>query len=330
MSEQKRVFSGIQPTGGVPHVGNYVGALRNWVDMQAEYDAIYCVVDLHSMTIPYDPNELVKARIDTAKMLLALGIDPERSLFYYQSDVPQHSELAWILGTITGIGQLERMTQFKDKVARHGKAGQNLGLLSYPVLMAADILIHKAHAVPVGDDQAQHLEVTRDLAERFNIRFGDEFPIPERITPEIGARVMSLTDPTAKMSGSDENPRSKIQLDDSPDQILKKVKSAVTDSGTEIIYDPESKAGISNLLELYSFFSGKDVESLAQEHSTDGYGVFKIAVAESIVEGLRPVRERFEELNDADVVEVMRRGGEMARDRAEAEMKSVRERVGIG
>lgn len=330
MTDRKRVFSGIQPTGGVPHVGNYVGALRNWVDMQAEYETIYCVVDLHSMTVPYDPSELMRARIDTAKMLLAVGIDPERSLFYYQSDVPQHSELAWILGTITGIGQMERMTQFKEKVARFGRAGQNLGLLSYPVLMAADILIHKVHAVPVGDDQSQHLEVTRDIAERFNARFGDEFPIPERITPKIGARVMSLTDPTAKMSGSDENPRSKIQLDDTPEQVMKKVKAAVTDSGAEVVYDREKKAGISNLLELYSFFSGRNIESLAEEHRVGGYGGFKTAVAESIIEGLRPIRDRFESVSDQAVVDLMQRGGVEAGERAEIEMKSVREKVGIG
>lgn len=330
MTAKKRVFSGIQPTGGVPHIGNYVGALRNWVDMQADYETIYCVVDLHSMTVPYEPAELSRARIDTAKMLLALGIDPHRSLFYFQSDAPQHAELAWILGTMTGIGQLERMTQYKDKVARHGKASQNLGLLSYPVLMAADILIHKVHAVPVGDDQAQHLEVTRDIAERFNQRFGEEFPVPDRITPKIGARVMSLTDPMSKMSGSDENPRSKILLDDPPEQVIKKVKAAVTDSGSEVSYDPEGKPGISNLLELQSFFTGRAIGDLVSEYGGGGYGGFKVAVGEAIAEGLRPVRERFGSLSDLEVIDVMQRGGEVARERAEAEMRSVRQRIGIG
>ncbi len=184
MTDSKRVFSGIQPTGEL-HLGNYVGALKNWVDMQETYETIYCVVDLHAMTLPYDRDQFKLARLETARMLMAVGVDPQRSLLYFQSDVPQHSELSWILGTMAGLGQLERMTQFKEKADR---AGQNLGILSYPVLQAADILIHKVHAVPVGDDQAQHLELTRDLAQRFNARFGEVFPIPERITPEIGAR----------------------------------------------------------------------------------------------------------------------------------------------
>ena len=214
------MFSGMQPTGE-PHLGNLVGALRNWVRMQDDYDTIYCVVDLHAMTTPYNPSDLARDRHELARMILASGVDPERSLLYYQSEVPQHVELAWILGTIAGLGQLERMTQFKEKADR---SGQNLGILAYPVLQAADILIHKVHAVPVGDDQAQHLELTRDLADRFNARFGEEFPVPERITPEIGARVMSLTDPTAKMSKSDPSPKSRILLNDRPDEIMKKVR----------------------------------------------------------------------------------------------------------
>ena len=202
MTGRKRVFSGAQPTGE-PHIGNLIGALNNWVAMQQDYDTIYCVVDLHAMTVPYAPADLERERRDLAKMILAVGVDPKRSLFYYQSDVPQHVELTWVLTTIAGIGQLERMTQYKEKA---DKAGQYFGLLAYPVLMAADILVHKAHAVPVGDDQTQHLELTRDLAVRFNSRFGELFPLPERITPEVGARVMSLTDPLAKMSKSEPSP----------------------------------------------------------------------------------------------------------------------------
>jgi tryptophanyl-tRNA synthetase len=326
MTTKKRVFSGIQPTGGLPHVGNYVGALHNWVAMQENYESIYCVVDLHSMTVPYDTEEFRRARIDTAKMLIAVGIDPQRSLLYYQSDVPQHVELAWILSTLTGLGQLERMTQFKEK---SDKAGQNLGLLAYPVLMAADILVHKVHAVPVGDDQAQHLELTRDLAERFNHRFGDEFPIPDRITPKIGARVMSLTDPTAKMSGSDASVKSRILLDDPADVIIGKVKSAVTDAGTEVAYDPVAKPGISNLLELLSFFTGRSIDDLVEEHGNGGYGPFKIAVGETIAGALAPIRERFGQLDDADVAAIMEKGGLEARDRAETEMSSVRDKVGL-
>ena len=322
----KTVFSGIQPTGGLPHIGNYVGALRNWVAMQEDYDAIYCVVDLHSMTVPYDPPALHRTRIDTAKTLLAVGVDPSRSLLYYQSQVPQHVELAWILSNITGLGQLERMTQFKEKADR---AGQNLGLLAYPVLMAADIMVHKAHAVPVGDDQTQHLELTRDIAERFNSRFGEEFPLPERITPEIGARVMSLTDPTAKMSGSDPSPRSRILLNESPDSILKKVKSAVTDTGTTVSYDPAEKPGVSNLVELMSIFTGRTIDEIVTEYGESGYGTFKIAVGEAIAEALRPIRERFESIEDGDVSRIMTDGAAAASDRAEKEMVTVREKTGL-
>ncbi len=326
MTEKRRVFSGIQPTGDLPHVGNYAGALHNWVRMQADYETIYCVVDLHSMTVPFDPQRFRRTRIDYAKILVAVGIDPDRSLLYYQADVPQHVELAWILSTITGLGQVERMIQFKEKSDR---AGQNLGLLSYPVLMAADILIHKVHAVPVGDDQTQHLELTRDLAERFNARFGEVFPIPERITPKLGARVMSLTDPGSKMSGSDDSPKSRILLVDSPDTIMKKVRAAVTDAGSEVAYDPAGKPGISNLLELLSFFGGRSIDELVGEYGSAGYGPFKVAAAEAIAEGLRPIRERFEELEDGDVVAIMTSGGARARERTEHEMTTVREAVGL-
>jgi tryptophanyl-tRNA synthetase len=260
-------------------------------------------------------------------MLLAVGVDPGRSLLYYQSEVPQHVELCWILGTLAGLGQLERMTQFKEKADR---AKQNLGIFAYPVLQAADILVHKAHAVPVGDDQSQHLELTRDLAQRFNSRFGEEFPLPETITPEIGARVMSLTDPTAKMSKSDPSPRSRILLKDTPDEISKKVRGAVTDPGSEIVYDRVAKPGISNLLELFSVFSGRPIADLVSEFGSGGYGRFKEAVAEAIAEGLAPIRERYHQLDDADVSEVMARGAATARDRAETSMKTVREKVGIG
>ncbi len=325
MTSRKRVFSGIQPTGDF-HVGSYTGALKNWVSMQDEYETIYCVVDLHAMTIPYEAADLRAARLETAKMLLAVGIDPDRSLLYYQSEVPQHVELAWILGTLAGLGQLERMTQFKEKADR---AKQNLGIFAYPVLQAADILVHKAHAVPVGDDQAQHLELTRDLAQKFNSRFGEEFPLPETITPEIGARVMSLTDPTSKMSKSDPSPRSRILLKDSPDEIMKKVKSAVTDTGTEVVFDWETKPGISNLLELFTVFSGRPIADLAVEYGSAGYGTFKIAAAEAIAEGLAPLRSAYEALDDGEVEKAMARGSAEARDRAEAEMQSVWEKVGV-
>jgi tryptophanyl-tRNA synthetase len=324
---RKRVFSGIQPTGnGHLHIGNLVGALRNWVAMQDDYECIYCVVDLHAMTVPYDPDTFRQARINTAKSLLAVGIDPSRSLLYYQSQVPQHAELSWILSTITSIGQLERMTQYKEK---QDKAGQNLGLLAYPVLMAADILLHKVHYVPVGDDQTQHLELTRDLVERFNSRFGEEFPLPERITPEIGARVMSLQDPTSKMSKSDPNPASYILLVDEPDVIRRKVRSAVTDSERYVAYDWEKKPGISNLLELMAFFTGRSIDDLVETYHDSGYAAFKDAVAEAIVEGLTPIRQTFKALDDDEVARVLQKGALDARQRAEQEMISVRKKVGL-
>ncbi|MGH8873575.1 MAG: tryptophan--tRNA ligase, partial [Acidimicrobiia bacterium] len=317
--EPKRVFSGIQPTGDF-HVGSYVGALTNWVALQDEYDqTIYCVVDLHAMTIPYEAADLRMGRLESAKMLLAVGVDPERSLLYYQSEVPQHVELAWILGTLAGLGQLERMTQFKEKADR---ARQNLGIFAYPVLQAADILVHKVHAVPVGDDQAQHLELTRDLAQRFNARFGEEFPLPETIIPEIGARIMSLTDPYVKMSKSDPSPRSRILLKDTPDQIMRKVKAAVTDTGTDVAHDWETKPGITNLLELFSVFADRPIPELVAEYAHAGYGAFKIAVAEAIAEGLAPIRAAYETLDDAEVERIMARGAAVARDRAETEMKT--------
>lgn len=326
MTDRKRVFSGVQPTGNV-HVGNYIGAFQNWVRMQADYETIYCVVDLHAMTIPYDASDFERQRLDMAKMVIASGVDPDKSLIYFQSHVPHHAELAWILGTITGIGQLERMTQYKEKSDR---AGQNLGLLSYPVLMAADIVLHHVHAVPVGDDQTQHLELTRDLVERFNSRFGDEFPLPERITPKIGARVMSLQDPTAKMSKSDPNPASRILLIDTDDAIRKKVKTAVTDSDRYVRYDWEEKPGVSNLLELFSVFSGRSIDDIVAEFHDAGYGRFKEAVGEALVAGVGPIRDRFDSISDAEITEIMERGAQIARERAEQEMVSVRAKVGLG
>ena len=323
--ERKTVFSGIQPTGGI-HIGNYLGALRNWARLQDEYDAIYCVVDLHAITVDYDPDEFHQTRLDTAKLLMAVGIDPDRSLLYYQSQVRQHVELAWLLATITSLGQLNRMTQFKEKA---DKGGKNLGLYAYPVLMASDILIHKAHYVPVGEDQTQHLEVTRDLAERFNSRFGEEFPIPEQITPEIGARIMSLKDPTDKMSKSAPDVSSRIHIVDFPDAIRRKFKTAVTDSGHEVVYDRVKKAGISNLLDILSLFTGRAIDDLVAQYRDMQYGYFKEVVAEAVVEGLAPVREAYDALDDAEVEAVMDRGAAVARERAEAEMASVRARMGF-
>ena len=323
--DRKRVFSGLQPTGNV-HVGNYLGALRNWVRLQDDYDCVYCIVDLHAITVEYAAADFARERREAAKVLIACGVDPGRSLFYYQSEVPQHTELAWILGTITGMGQLGRMTQYKDKSE---SAGANLGLFAYPVLMAADILLYRADAVPVGEDQKQHLELTRDLAMRFNSRFGDEFPVPEPIIPEHGARVMSLQNPLAKMSKSDPDEGSRILVLDSPEVIRTKVKRAVTDSGNGVRYDWEEKPGVSNLLEIMSLFSGTPIAALEAEHGPSGYGKFKEAVAEAVIVGLAPIRAGYAALDDAEVDGVMSRGAATAREMAEPYQQRVRRRIGL-
>jgi tryptophanyl-tRNA synthetase len=322
---RKTVFSGLQPSGKI-HIGNYLGALRNWVRLQEDYDCIYCVVDLHAITVPLDPAEFSRDRLEAAKVLLAAGVDPERSLFYYQSQVPQHTELAWILGTITATGQLNRMTQFKDK---SDKAGSNLGLYSYPVLMAADILLFRADAVPVGEDQKQHLELTRDLVERFNHRFGEEFPMPEPIIPDKGARVMSLQEPTAKMSKFDPDENSRILILDDPDTVRSRLKRAVTDSESEVRYDWATKPGVSNLIEIMGLFTGDSVETIETEYGSGGYGNFKEAVAEAIIAGLAPLRSSYKEMDDADVARLMQRGALDARTRAEGFQQRVRKRVGL-
>ena len=324
MSKQV-VFSGIQPTGDI-HIGNYLGALRNWVRLQDEYDTIYCIVDLHALTVPQDPAQFAADRLEAAKMVIACGVDPTTSLFYYQSQVPQHTELSWLLGTLTQLGSLNRMTQYKDKADR---VGANLGLYAYPVLMAADILIHHAHKVPVGEDQTQHLELARDLAERFNRRFGDEFPVPEGIIPEHGARIMSLQDPTSKMSKSDPNQGSRVLLLDEPDVVRKKVGRAVTDSGTGIAYDWDTKPGITNLLEILALFTESPVAELVDEHADKQYGEFKQLVSEAIIDGLAPIRSAYSALEDEEVSRLMQKGALDARSSAERFQVAVREKVGL-
>jgi tryptophanyl-tRNA synthetase len=309
------------------HLGNYLGALRNWVRLQDSYDCVYCVVDLHAITVDYDPKQFAEDRIEAARVLLACGIDPDRSLFYFQSQVPQHSELAWILGAMTPTGVLNRMTQYKDKVAK-GEAA-NLGLFSYPVLMAADILLYHANLVPIGDDQRQHLEMTRDLAERFNNRFGEVFPIPDALIPETTARVMSLADPTAKMSKSDPNEKSRVLILDSPDVVRKKIKSAVTDSDPEVRFDPATKPGISNLLEIMSTCTGRTIDDLVDEYRSGGYGKFKEAVAEAVITELAPIRSAYQNLDDKEVARVMRRGALDARTKAEGYQQTARQATGL-
>ena len=322
---RKTVFSGLQPTGNI-HLGNYLGALRNWVALQDDYDCIYCVVDLHAITVPQDPGAFHRDRHEAAKVLMAVGVDPQRSLFYFQSQVPHHTELAWMLSTITSTGQLNRMTQWKDKAEA---AGANLGLYAYPVLMAADILLFRADAVPVGEDQKQHLELTRDLVQRFNGRFGEEFPLPEPIIPTRGARVMSLQDPTSKMSKSDPDEGSRILILDEPDTIRARLKRAVTDSGRDVRYDWEEKPGVSNLIEILSLFTGEEIPAIEAEYGDSGYGTFKEVVAEAVVEGLRPIRRAYRDLDDAEVARLMQRGTLDARTRAEGYQQRVRELIGL-
>ena len=288
-----RVFSGIQPSGEM-HLGNYLGAVRHWVAEQDQHDAIYCVVDLHAMTLPYDPATLSERTWRTAALLLAAGLDPARCTLFVQSHVPAHTELTWILNCVATFGELGRMVQFKDK--SHGRESVSVGLFDYPVLMAADILAYDTDRVPVGDDQRQHLELARDVAIRFNHRYGDTFVVPEAAIPRVGARVMDLQEPTSKMSKSSDSPQGTLTLLDDPKAIAKRIRSAVTDSETEVRYDPERKPGVSNLLEILAATSGRAIPELEAELATGGYGPLKNAVADSVVEFLKPLQERYAEL----------------------------------
>jgi tryptophanyl-tRNA synthetase len=327
-----RVFSGIKPTGEM-QLGNYLGAVRRWVDQQ-HADAIYCVVDLHAMTVPYDPVELTESTRRLATLLLASGLDPDRCLLFVQSQVPQHAELCWILNNVATVGELRRMTQFKDKAAQHGGSAPesvSAGLFDYPVLMAADILLYDTDEVPIGDDQRQHLELSRDLALRFNHRFGDTFVVPKGTFPTTGARIMDLQDPTSKMSKSADSPQGTVLVLDDPKAITKKIKSAVTDSGAEVRHDPAEKPGISNLLEILAAVSGRTIPQVEAEFTGSGYGAFKGAVAEAVVEAVRPVRERYEELaaDPGEVERILSTGADRAESIASGVMDRVRRAAGL-
>jgi tryptophanyl-tRNA synthetase len=323
-----RVFSGIQPSGEM-HLGNYVGAVRRWVDDQDRADAIYCVVDLHAMTLPYEPAELRSETRRLAALLLAAGLDPQRCILFVQSHVPLVTELTWILNCVATVGELRRMTQFKEKGGEQESV--SAGLLDYPVLMAADILLYDTDEVPVGEDQTQHLELARDIAGRFNHRFGDTLVVPKGTIPKIGARIKDLQRPEAKMSKSADSPQGTIGVLDEPKVITKKIKSAVTDSGSEVRFDPAEKPGISNLLSLYSVATGVTVEQAEAEFAGGRYGAFKTAVAEAMVEFLRPVRERYEELSAdrGEVERILATGAGKAQAIAERTMDRVRTATGI-
>ena len=293
MSDKQIIFSGIQPSGLIT-LGNYLGALKNWSELQDQYDCFFSVVDMHAITVRQTPAELRRRSRETMALLIACGIDPEKNVMFLQSQVPAHAELTWVLSCYTMFGELSRMTQFKDKSARYSE-NVNAGLFTYPVLMAADILLYQADLVPVGEDQKQHLELTRDVAQRFNGVYGDVFTVPEPYIPKVGARIMSLQEPDKKMSKSDSNPNGYIAVLDSPDDIMRKFKRAVTDSGSEVRRGP-NKAGVNNLISIYGAVTGRTAEQTESEFAGRGYGDFKLAVAEAVVEHLRPIREKYEAL----------------------------------
>ena len=330
-SSLPRVLSLVQPTAHSMHLGNYLGALRQWVPLQDDHDAFYGVADLHALTVEQDPRELQDKTLRAAAQLIAAGVDPARSTVFCQSHVPEHTQLMWVLACLTGFGQASRMTQFKDKSARAGTDGTNVGLFSYPVLMAADILLYSADRVPVGEDQRQHLELTRDLAQRFNSRYGPTFVVPEaHILPSVG-KIMDLADPTAKMSKSASSPSGIIDLLDEPRLNVKKVKSAVTDSGREIAYDQERKPGVANLLTILSALTAEPIPTLVEQFAGSGYGDLKGAVADAVTALATPYRERTLELmgERTELAQILATGAERARDVAAKMVTEVYAKVGL-
>ena len=327
--EKKILYSGMQATGSLT-LGNYLGALINWKNLNEEYECFFGVMDLHSLTVRQEPAEFRKRARELFALYVAAGLDPEKNCIYYQSHVSSHAELAWILNCYTYMGELNRMTQFKDKSAKHAD-NINAGLFTYPVLMASDILLYQANVVPVGKDQLQHLEITRDIAQRFNSLYGDVFTIPEPYTGKVGARVMSLQDPTKKMSKSDENPNASIYLMDDPDTIRRKFKRAVTDSDTQVRYDVENKPGVSNLMDIYNAITGNTNEQTEKEFEGRGYGDFKTAVGEAAVGLLAPLQERFNEIkNDKSYLDSMiKQNDEKAYYFSQKTLRKVKKKIGL-
>lgn len=324
----KTIFSGVQPTGTVT-IGNYIGAFRQFTELQHEYDCLFCIVDQHAITVQQDPNELSKTIRSLAALYVASGIDPEKAVLFIQSEVPAHAQAGWIMQCVSYIGELERMTQFKDK--SEGQEGVSSALLTYPPLMAADILLYNTDIVPVGDDQTQHLELTRDLAERFNSRYGKTLTIPEIRIPKNGARIKSLQDPLKKMSKSDPNNRATISLLDTPKEIEKKVKSAVTDSEGIVIIDEENKPGVSNLLSIESAMSGESIEALVTKYDGLRYGDFKAGVADAVVNHLTPIQEKYYNLIESSVLDdILDNGAERANAIAAATLKRMESAMGLG
>ncbi|OZE94062.1 tryptophan--tRNA ligase [Rhodococcoides fascians] len=328
---RRRVLSGIQPTADSFHLGNYLGAVRNWVELQEEFDAFYFVPDLHAITVPQDPKELRRRTRIAAAQLLAVGIDPQKSTLFVQSQVPEHAQLAWVLNCITGFGEAGRMTQFKDKSAKQGRDHTSVGLFTYPILQAADILLYRPNLVPVGEDQRQHLELTRDLAQRFNSRFKKTFVVPDAHIIKGTAKIFDLQDPTAKMSKSSSNPAGIVNILDDPKVSAKKIRSAVTDNERDIVFDPENKAGVSNLLVIQSALSGKSIDDLVAGYAGKGYGDLKSDTADVLTEFVVPLRERMDGFM-SDVAELDRLlavGADRAREVASKTLAQVYDRVGF-
>ncbi len=327
-----RILSAIQPSGTLT-IGNYLGALKRFVQLQHEHECLFFIVDQHAITVPQDKTELRRRTKELTALYLACGLDPEKATIFVQSEVPGHTQLAWMLTCNTQMGELERMTQFKDKSQKQSAKGQGIssGLFMYPVLMAADILLYDIDFVPVGDDQKQHLELTRDLAERFNNRFGETFKVPEPLIGKTGARVMSLQEPTKKMSKSDDNAKNFILMTDEPNIIRKKIKSAVTDTDGVIKFDRETKPGVSNLLEIYSAFTGESIASLEARYEGAGYGTFKADLAEVVVAEIEPIQQRMKELLKSDLIdEVLDEGAARANKMAFKKVKKCEQRMGLG
>jgi tryptophanyl-tRNA synthetase len=327
----KRVLSGIQPTHDSFHLGNYLGALRQWVELQSTHDAYYCIVDLHALTVEVDPTLLRKRILASAAQLLALGIDPKKSTLFIQSHVPAHNQLGWVFECITGFGEANRMTQFKDKSQKNGADRTVVGLFTYPMLQAADILLYQPELVPIGEDQRQHIELTRDLAQRFNSRYGKVFNVPGVHILKSTARIMDLQQPTSKMSKSAASMSGVIELLDSPEANMKKIKSAVTDTGREVTFDEDHKSGISNLLAIFSAISGRTISSIEADYAGKGYGDFKKDVAELVTETLRPIRESARAFLDDEnaLLNILHEGAERAESVAAKTLADVYQSVGL-
>jgi tryptophanyl-tRNA synthetase len=328
---RQRVLSGAKPTADSLHLGNYIGAVRQWVDMQSQYDAVFFIPDLHAVTVDFEPGELARRTRTVAAQYIAAGIDPEQSIFFVQSHVPEHAELAWVLNCITGFGEASRMTQFKDKSAKAGADAATLGLFAYPTLMAADILLYQADLVPVGEDQRQHLELTRNLAQRFNSRYGNVFTVPDATILKATAKIYDLQNPAVKMSKTGESPNGAIQLLEDPKIAAKRIKSAVTDAGTEIRFDADAKPGVSNLLTIYSTLTGRSVAELEEAYAGKMYGHLKVDLAEVMVDFLTPLRNRTNELleDPAELDRLLARGAERARAIASVTLANAYDKMGF-